>query len=149
MPNPKRLLILGGTAEARDLAARLAGQPDLEVITSLAGRTSNPLEPSGQLRRGGFGGSGGLQDYLGAEQITAVVDATHPFAATMTRHCAEACGALTLPHLRLSRPPWRAQEGDLWVSVPDAASAAAKLPALGQRVFLTTGHKEIAAFARA
>ena len=99
MASSKRLLILGGTSEARDLAARLAGQPGLEVITSLAGRTSDPLTPEGRLRRGGFGGSKGLQDYLVAEQIFAVVDATHPFAATISRHCTEACDALALPQL--------------------------------------------------
>jgi precorrin-6A/cobalt-precorrin-6A reductase len=147
MARRKSLLILGGTAEARQLADRLAGHEALDVMTSLAGRTRSPTRPAGMLRQGGFGGAAGLRSYLAAERIAAVVDATHPFAATISAHCTEACRAVDLPLLRLVRPPWQPQPGDRWVSVPDAAAAADRLPALGRHVFLTTGHKDIAAFA--
>jgi precorrin-6A/cobalt-precorrin-6A reductase len=141
MVEREKLLILGGTEGARRLAERLAAHPGLAVITSLAGRTSRPEAISGALRRGGFGGAAGLQAYLAAEQISLVVDATHPFAEVISQNAAKACAAIGLPLLRLTRPPWTPQEGDSWVAVADATAAAAKLPGLGQRVFLTTGHK--------
>jgi precorrin-6A/cobalt-precorrin-6A reductase len=148
MGERKKLLILGGTEGARRLAGRLAEHSGLAVITSLAGRTSRPEAISGAMRRGGFGGVVGLQAYLAEEQISLVVDATHPFAEVMSQNAAKACAALGLSLLRLTRPPWTPQEGDSWVPVADAPAAAAKLPGLGQRVFLTTGHKDLAAFAK-
>jgi precorrin-6A/cobalt-precorrin-6A reductase len=148
MGERKKLLILGGTEGARRLAGRLAEHSGLAVITSLAGRTSRPEAISGALRRGGFGGVVGLQAYLAEEQISLVVDATHPFAEVISQNAAKACAALGLSLLRLTRPPWTPQEGDSWVPVADAPAAAAKLPGLGQRVFLTTGHKDLAAFAK-
>lgn len=148
MVERKKLLIFGGTEGARRLAERLVEHPELAVITSLAGRTSRPEAIPGALRRGGFGGATGLQAYLAEEQISLAVDATHPFAEVISQNAAKACAALGLPLLRLTRPPWMPQEGDSWVAVVDATAAAAKLPDLGQRVFLTTGHKELAAFAK-
>ncbi|HEY0534230.1 MAG TPA: cobalt-precorrin-6A reductase [Actinoplanes sp.] len=117
------------------------------VISSLAGRTSRPLEIAGDVRIGGFGGVGGLVDYLTAERIDAVVDATHPFAATMTRHAVEAAAATRTPVLILRRPGWAEVAGDDWWRVRDLTEAAALLPQLGDRVFLTTGRQGIAAFA--
>jgi precorrin-6A/cobalt-precorrin-6A reductase len=141
----KRVLVLGGTGEARELAARLAGQPGTEVISSLAGRTSDPVLPPGRTRTGGFGGPDGLAAWLAAEQIGAVVDATHPFAAAITAVAVGATARLGVPLLVLRRPGWTAGPGDDWRRVPSLATAAACLP--GERVFLTVGRTEVSAFA--
>ena len=146
---PLHLLILGGTAEARGLAdaahARFAGR--LRVTTSLAGRTSTPAEPKGELRRGGFGGAAGLADYLGAAQIDLVIDATHPFATQITAAAQAACHVRDLPLLALTRSRWKARSDVRWIEVADAAEAASILPDLGRRAFLTIGQRGIAAFA--
>jgi precorrin-6A/cobalt-precorrin-6A reductase len=144
---PARALILGGTTEGRALASACATTPGLEAISSLAGRTSSPLLPAGQVRIGGFGGVGGLVDYLRHHEIDAVVDATHPFAATMTEHAVAASVQAGVPLLVLRRPGWAEQPGDLWHRVAGLAGAAALVPTLGERVFLTTGRQSVAAFA--
>jgi precorrin-6A/cobalt-precorrin-6A reductase len=141
----KRVLVLGGTGEARDLAARLADQADIEVISSLAGRTSDPVRPAGRTRVGGFGGADGLAAWLAAEAIGAVVDATHPFATAMSAAAVAATERLNVPLLVLRRPGWTAGPGDDWRRVPSLAAAAADLP--GQRVFLTVGRTEVSVFA--
>ncbi|MEV0903164.1 cobalt-precorrin-6A reductase [Actinoplanes sp. NPDC049802] len=141
----ERILLLGGTTEARRLAGLLAG--DHTVITSLAGRTSDPLRPAGDLRIGGFGGVDGLAGYLRDAAIDVVVDATHPFAATMSGHAAGACAAVGVPLLAVRRPGWTAGPGDQWHRVASLPAAAGLLPRLGRRVFLTTGRQGIAAFA--
>ncbi len=140
------LLILGGTADARDLAQALAGRPGLRVITSLAGRTDAPCLPPGEVRVGGFGGAPALADYLRGVGVDAVVDATHPFAARMGRHAADACAAAGVPLLRLERPAWRTRSGDDWREVDDWLQAVA---ALGdaRRVLLALGRQEVAPFA--
>jgi precorrin-6A/cobalt-precorrin-6A reductase len=137
------VLILGGTTESRRLAAALA----YDVISSLAGRTSNPLHIPGEVRTGGFGGTTGLVRYLRDERIDAVVDATHPFAATMTRHAVEAGKRAGVPVVILRRPGWVEAEGDDWRRVRDLDAAAAEMPRLGDRVFLTTGRQSVSAFA--
>ena len=142
-----KLLLLGGTAEARDLAARLAGRPDLSLVSSLAGRVRDPRLPAGEVRVGGFGGVPGLVDWLRDQRVDLVVDATHPYAATMQANAATACGRLGLPRLRLARAGWRARDGDRWHWVDGLAEGAAVLPSLGTRVFLTTGRQGLAVFA--
>ena len=146
-PSPKKVLILGGTAEAAALARALAEEARVAVTTSLAGRTRAPAELPGAVRRGGFGGARALADYLRTRAVDIVVDATHPFAARISRNAAQACAAAGVPRLVLTRPPWTAREGDRWTPVPDAQAAAAALPRLGARVFLTIGRQELAAFA--
>lgn len=137
-----RILLLGGTSEARALAARL--HPDIEVISSLAGRVPDPALPVGEVRVGGFGGIDGLRRWVRDEQVDAVVDATHPYAATMTAHAVAVCAELRLPHLVLARPPWPV--GDA-VVVGDDREGAKVVAAHGfQRVFLTTGRSGAAAF---
>jgi precorrin-6A/cobalt-precorrin-6A reductase len=147
---PASVLILGGTTEARRLAETLAGPPGdgLEVITSLAGRTSRPLRPPGEVRVGGFGGVAGLTGYLRERGIGALVDATHPFAAVMTAHAVAAAAGAGVPLLVLRRPGWVEEAGDDWHRVRDLTEAAALLPRLGDRVFLTTGRLGIDAFAK-
>lgn len=137
-----RLLLLGGTAEARELAGRLHGR--IDVISSLAGSVPDPALPPGEVRVGGFGGVEGLRTWLAANEIDAVVDATHPFAATMTAHAAQVCAELNLPHVVLHRPPWEPGRATL---VGSDAEAAAHIAAKGyRRVFLTTGRSGVAAF---
>lgn len=143
----RRVLILGGTSEARELAELLDGDGAFDVTLSLAGRTSTPLPAAGRTRSGGFGGAGGLADWLRAQRVGALVDATHPFAAEISRHAAAAAAATGVPLLAVRRPGWSPGPGDLWHPVDTLAEAAAALPALGTRAFLTVGRQDLAAFA--
>jgi precorrin-6A/cobalt-precorrin-6A reductase len=138
-----RVLLLGGTAEARALAARL--HPDVDIISSLAGRVPDPVLPVGAVRIGGFGGVDGLRRWLRDEKINAVIDATHPFAATITAHAALVCAELRLPYLVLARPAW--EPGDAIVVTSDTAAAKVVAEQGYSRVFLTTGRSGVAAFA--
>jgi precorrin-6A/cobalt-precorrin-6A reductase len=140
------VLILGGTTEARRLAAGLEGRP-LRVTSSLAGRVAAPRLPAGQVRVGGFGGAEGLTRWLREHDVNAVIDATHPFAATISTNAAQAAATAHVPLLALRRPGWVPVEGDRWHPVATLAEAADALPALGERVFLTTGRMGLAAFA--
>lgn len=140
-----KVLLLGGTTEARLLAGELVGEH--AVTVSLAGRVRSPLPLPGTVRVGGFGGVDGLAAWLRAHGTDAVVDATHPFASTMTAHAAAACARADVPLLRLQRPAWSPVPGDDWRPVPDLAAAAEAVAALGDRVFLTTGRTGLAVFA--
>jgi precorrin-6A/cobalt-precorrin-6A reductase len=141
-----RILILGGTGEARALAAAMAGRPGLRVVSSLAGRVSNPALPAGEVRIGGFGGVEGLVGYLRQERVDAVVDATHPFAATITRNAVAAAARVGLPLVVLRRPAWPVEPG--WIKVPGIAEAARQVAGLPPGcVFVTTGRRDLAAFA--
>lgn len=140
-----RILILGGTGEARELAAALAAA-DADVISSLAGRVSQPRLPDGPVRVGGFGGADGLAAFLQAEGMTHLVDATHPFAATITANAALAAAGTGVPRLVLRRPGWATDPA--WTgaaSIGEAAEAVARWP--GESVFLTTGRRDLGAFA--
>lgn len=138
---------MGGTGEARRLAAALQGRTGYAVTSSLAGRVATPALPSGEVRIGGFGGVDGLLGWLRDRRVDAVVDATHPFAARITAHAVAATTALRLPLLVLRRPGWTAGPGDRWRRVPDATAAAGLLPGMGERVFLATGRGDLGAFA--
>jgi precorrin-6A/cobalt-precorrin-6A reductase len=140
------LLLLGGTAEARELAAALEAR-GVQTITSLAGRVSQPRLPAGQTRIGGFGGPDALAAWIADHGITAVVDATHPFAERISASAAQAAPAAGVDLLRLERPGWTERPGDRWHWVDDLDEAAALLPKLGRRVLLTTGRQGLAAFA--
>lgn len=144
---PRRILLLGGTGDSRALAERLQQRDDVEVITSLAGRTEQPATIPGGLRIGGFGGIEALAGYLRAEGIDLLVDATHPYAARITDNAAAACRRAGTPRLLVERPPWQQVAGDTWIRVPDAAAAAKALPGLARRVFLAVGRGELEAFA--
>ncbi|BCM71031.1 putative precorrin-6X reductase [Streptomyces sp. EAS-AB2608] len=144
---PAHVLILGGTTEARRLAADLAARPGVRVTTSLAGRVTRPAALPGEVRTGGFGGPDGLADWLRTHRVDALVDATHPFAASITDHAARAARATGVPAVVLRRPGWRPGPGDRWYDVPSLAAAAEALPGLGSRVFLSTGRLGLAAFA--
>jgi precorrin-6A/cobalt-precorrin-6A reductase len=144
-----RLLILGGTTEASALARRIAVMPELDPTLSFAGRTRRPAIPPIPFRVGGFGGIAGLKTYLIEAKINAVIDATHPFAAQMSRNAAAACRELALPLVRLIRPAWSKQEGDRWTSVPTVETAVRALGESARRVFLTIGGSQLAVFAAA
>jgi precorrin-6A/cobalt-precorrin-6A reductase len=137
-----RILVLGGTAEARELASRLSAR-GFPVTTSLAGRTRHPRLPAGEVRSGGFGGVDGLAAALG--EVDVLVDATHPFAATMTEHAAAAAARTGTPLVVLRRPGWTAGPGDRWTRVGSLAEAARAIPA-GARVLLATGRQGVEAF---
>ncbi len=141
---PSRILILGGTGEARELALLLMNKGH-EVITSLAGRTTGPLLPAGQVRVGGFGGPEGLARFILEESIDVIADAAHPFAAQISAHghaAAQSCG---VRYVRLERPAWQADDGDQWTSVKDTREAAAIIPR-DARVLLTIGRKGTSPF---
>ena len=137
---PRKVLILGGTKEARMLANRLL-RVGLDVTSSFAGVTENPISPEGKIRKGGFGGVDGLRKYLADEAIDVLVDATHPFAAVISAHAAEACPSV----MRLERPAWSPLPQDIWIIVEDNEVALAALPS-GAKVMLTIGRKEVAVF---
>jgi precorrin-6A/cobalt-precorrin-6A reductase len=138
-----RVLVLGGTSEGRALAARL--EPDVDVISSLAGRVPDPALPVGEVRIGGFGGVDGMRRWLVDSKVDAVVDATHPYAATITAHAAAACDDLGLPHLVLVRPAW--PRGDAIGVGSDTEAAKTVAAEHYSRVFLTTGRSGTAPFA--
>ena len=146
------VLILGGTGEAVNIARLLESRADFDVVTSLAGRTRRPAAIPGRVRTGGFGGVEGLSAYLTAERVGAVVDATHPYAAVISRHARLACDALGIPRVQLRRPAWSPVQGDIWTGVPSLeaaadAVAAAQVSARGC-VFLSTGARGLGAFSR-
>ncbi|WP_043341336.1 cobalt-precorrin-6A reductase [Belnapia moabensis] len=142
----RRILILGGTTEARELAGTLAG---FDVTLSLAGRTAVPARQPVPVRVGGFGGVAGLAEHLRAERVGLLVDATHPYAATISAHAAEAARIAGVALLAVRRPAWQRVEGDDWVEVADVRAAVAALGEVPRRVFLALGRQEVAGFAEA
>jgi precorrin-6A/cobalt-precorrin-6A reductase len=140
-----KILILGGTNEAAQLAGRLVAA-GATVISALAGRLRAPPNLPGQVRVGGFGGIDGLAAYLRAEGIGRVIDATHPFAARISAHAAAACARADVPLDRLDRPMWQKRPGDRWHWADDAAMAARLAPKLGRRVLLTVGAGAVSPF---
>ena len=141
-----KLLILGGTTEANALAKAVSEQ-GVAAIYSYAGRVENPRPQPLPVRVGGFGGVDGLTAYIRENEISHVVDATHPFAAQMSRNAVEACRAAQTPLAALTRPAWTAQPGDDWRHVPDIAAAVAALDGTPQRVFLAVGRMHLEDFA--
>lgn len=143
----RTLLILGGTADARALAAAVQARwPDMRVITSLAGRTATPRLPVGEVQTGGFGGAAGLADYLRAEGVAALIDATHPFAAEMSKSAAEAATIARVPRLVLARPPWQFVQNAAVQHVCSINAAKSALESAGQRIFLAIGRQEVNQF---
>lgn len=143
----KRVLILGGTGDAAELAAFAANLPGIEVIVSLAGRTRQPKDVAGNIRIGGFGGVAGLSAYLREEKIDLLIDATHPFAAQISINAIASAAEVGIGALMLVRPMWQRVIGDNWIEVENIEAAALKLSLSSKRVFLTIGRQELAAFA--
>lgn len=144
--NMTRILLLGGTTEASRLARTLS-DARMDAVFSYAGRTEAPVAQPLPTRIGGFGGVAGLGDYLKREGITHVVDATHPFAAQMSRNAVEACALTGTPLIVLERAAWTAGPGDDWQSVPDIDAAVDALPDAPARVFLAIGKQMLTPFA--
>jgi precorrin-6A/cobalt-precorrin-6A reductase len=140
------LLILGGTTEATALAQTLA-DAGIAGVVSFAGRVDRPARQPLPQRVGGFGGADGLAEYLGAHKITHVIDATHPFAAQMSRNAIAACAQACVPLIALTRAPWQPRPGDRWTHVPDIAGAVAALNRPAKRVMLAVGRMHLAQFA--
>lgn len=140
------MLILGGTTEASAIAAALVDHPWVRPVLSLAGRTRAPILPAVPARRGGFGGVDGLAAYLRTHRVAALIDATHPFAARISRNARAAAQQAGVPTVAVSRPPWVAQPGDHWTEVADISAAAQALGAAPRRVFLTVGQQELTPF---
>src|SRR5258708_13930519 len=143
-----RVLILGGTKEASMLAQRLSRDVTLKPILSFAGRSENPMLPPIPFRIGGFGGVDGLYDYLVAENIDAVVDATHPFAVRISENARSACQRARLPLVAFTRPAWEQQVGDRWLVVDDVDAALRALRDRPRRVFLTHARFQLPPFSR-
>ena len=141
-----RVLLLGGTTEASALA-QLMAQNAIDAVFSYAGRTDNPMEQPLPTRTGGFGGIMGLADFIAAENITHVVDATHSFAAQISNNAVSACQMTNTPLIAFARAPWTAQAGDVWLDVADTEAAVAALPTNPARIFLAIGRQTLAAFA--
>ncbi|MFC3181171.1 cobalt-precorrin-6A reductase [Cypionkella sinensis] len=141
-----RILLLGGTTEA-SLLARALAEAGRNAVFSYAGRTDAPVAQPLPTRVGGFGGIGGLVDYLRAENIGAVVDATHPFAAQMSRNAIAACAEAGVPLIGLERAAWTAEAGDDWRHVPSIDAAVSALPDVPARVFLAIGKQNLSGFA--
>lgn len=141
-----RILLLGGTTEASQLA-RVLAQAGADAVFSYAGRTTQPLAQPLPTRVGGFGGAEGLAAYLRAEGFTHVIDATHPFAAQMSANAVAACSETGVDLCALERSSWQAGPGDDWRHVPDIAGAVAALPEAPARVFLAIGKQTLEAFA--
>ncbi|MGR3460736.1 MAG: cobalt-precorrin-6A reductase [Roseovarius sp.] len=142
------LLILGGTTEARRLCSAVA-RAGLTGTVSVAGRVDRPAPQALPLRVGGFGGVAGLVDYLHRNDVTHLIDATHPFAAQMSANAVAACAETSVPLLALTRAPWQAQPGDRWQHMPDIAGAVAALNGPKRRVMLAVGRMHLAEFAAA
>jgi precorrin-6A/cobalt-precorrin-6A reductase len=141
-----RALILGGTADASLLAAEIA-RAGIDAVYSYGGRTRAPANQPLPTRIGGFGGVSGLADYIRREEITHVIDATHPFAAEMSRNAVAACAETGTPLIALERAPWTKAPGDNWIEIPDVNAAVAALPEAPVNVFLAIGRQHIAPFA--
>jgi precorrin-6A/cobalt-precorrin-6A reductase len=144
-----RILILGGTAEARQLAGRLAGRAGLEITLSLAGRTASPTAQPVPIRVGGFGGPDGLAKYLVDERIDALIDATHPYASVISANAVAAARRSGMPLIALRRPPWIAVAGDQWIEVSDVREAVRAIGQTPRRVFVALGRNELAPFREA
>jgi len=144
-----RILILGGTTEARALGERLAKRGGLDVTLSLAGRTAAPVPHAVPVRVGGFGGAAGLADYLVAEHVDALIDATHPYATIISENAIAAARQTAVPFMTLRRPPWAAVAGDRWIEANDAKAAVSAIGQERRSVFVALGRNELKPFAGA
>jgi precorrin-6A/cobalt-precorrin-6A reductase len=143
----RKILILGGTALAKKCVAELS-RLDLQIVYSLAGRTKPRSLPDAEIRVGGFGGIDALRDYLAAEKIAAVIDATHAYAAQISTNAHKACHEAKVPLLRLEEPAWQAIENDNWTIVSDVAAAIEAVAKVADKVLVTTGRQTIENYAQ-
>jgi len=144
-----RILILGGTAEARALTQALAVRAEYAATVSLAGRTAEPLPQAAPVRSGGFGGAEGLARYIRDASVDVLIDATHPFAAAISANAVRAAESANVRLLALRRPPWSKVAGDTWTEVESVDQAVSVLGQARKRVFLALGRKELQPFTAA
>ncbi|MCF8466358.1 MAG: cobalt-precorrin-6A reductase [Sneathiella sp.] len=147
MTDRKKILLVGGTQEGVKLNQLLSARPDIDLVTSLAGRTQNPVPLIGEKMVGGFGGVVGLKKFIRDRHIELVIDASHPFAGRMTQNAFTACKDTGIRYLRYQRPAWKEEARDRWVSAPSIEAAAGQLAGFN-RIFLTIGRQELAPFER-
>ncbi len=140
------VLVLGGTTEARKIADIVEQAEGLRALYSLAGVTKTPVLPSCEVRIGGFGGVSGLATFMKANRVSALIDATHPYAATISNNAVQAANSTQTPFLRYERAQWKANNQDKWQSFETVGAAAKSLPQNGSKVFLAIGKKEISPF---
>ncbi|MEM1129687.1 MAG: cobalt-precorrin-6A reductase [Pseudomonadota bacterium] len=142
----RKILLLAGTAEAREIAEHLVHDADYDAVASLAGSTRDPDALPLPTRIGGFGSAQGFANYLTQNGVAAVIDATHPFAWRISARSAEICTDLGVPYLQVLRPPWQAGPGDNWIMLANEEEAAqhARPP---ETVFLATGRRTLERFA--
>jgi precorrin-6A/cobalt-precorrin-6A reductase len=141
-----RILILGGTTEARLLGERLAKRGDLDITLSLAGRTAAPVPHAVPVRIGGFGGADGLADYLVSERIDVLIDATHPYATVISENAIAAARKTGVRFVALRRLAWSRVDGDRWTEVDDTAAAVRAIGEPPRRVFVALGRNDLAPF---
>ncbi|MCF7700172.1 cobalt-precorrin-6A reductase [Loktanella sp. M215] len=139
------VLLLAGTGDARQIAEGLA-QAGVPAVASFAGATQRARPLPLATRTGGFGGEAGFVAYLDQAGITAVLDATHPFADRITRRTAQVCAARGIPYLYHLRPAWQPEDGDDWREIAREEDAADLIP-VGRTVFLGTGRQTLDRFA--
>ncbi len=144
----KRVLLLSGTSEGPPLARALlaagfavrATVTRAEACATLFGTLAGAVTVEAR----GFTDEG-LTEFLSRGEADVVLDATHPFAARITRLAHDVCGRLGVPFVRYERPDWEPPPGTR--SVASFAEAAALLPSLGRRAMLTIGAKQLKHFA--
>ncbi|USG62296.1 cobalt-precorrin-6A reductase [Sneathiella marina] len=146
MTEQTRILLIGGTEEARQLNAILADIENVNLVTSLAGRTTNPAKLRGRVVTGGFGGAAGLAAFLDQNNIQKVIDASHPYAANITHTAATVCREKEISYVRFNRLPWKMEAGDQWIPVSSIEQAAVALTDY-MRIFLSVGRQELEYFA--
>ena len=137
------ILLFGGTIEGRTLALWLRDQ-NIPFQISVATEYGGELLDEDISAHVGRLSEAEMEDYLRRGRFTHVVDATHPYAHLVTASIAQACRNTGLPLLRLVR------DGDIkgnWLTAVDAKDAATRLQSMGGNIMLTTGSKELDAFA--
>lgn len=139
------LLLLAGTTEAQQIAKALSDR-GVPAVASLAGATRAPRATGLTTRTGGFGGADGFRAYLRTEGISAVFDATHPFAHRISNRTAEICAEQNIPYCQLLRPEWTPEADDDWTFL-NSEDEAARHIAPGSTVFLATGRQTLDRFA--
>ncbi|KQQ48990.1 cobalt-precorrin-6X reductase [Rhizobium sp. Leaf311] len=142
----RSILILGGTADARILAGKLADKTGCRILLSMAGRTREPVQQPVPMRTGGFGGASGLAEFITQHGFDLLVDATHPYASRISPNARQAAQQVNIPLVALERPAWERHPSDRWVSVADVESAVVALGRHGTRVFLALGRQELLPF---
>lgn len=107
-----KILLLGGTGEAKSLAKKLIHH-NIDIIYSLAGLVRIP-ELDCQIIQGGFSQLGGLSHYLISEKIDLLLDVTHPFAIKISQQARLSAEKVNIPYYSLIRPEWKVKESDDW-----------------------------------